>query len=265
MKRYFTLMRCGILESLQFRLSMLFTVVGNLLHLLLLFYLWKAIYASVDTDVVNGLTFQDTMIYLVFANALFNFMEMWIVWDMGRSIQSGEIVVDLLRPMNYISWRFFMGCGETVVKFLTTFLPTAIVVYFVTKGAISLGWNILWFAVSVIFSMLINYFINFCVGVVCMYTNSIWGMNIFKEVVISLLSGATVPLAFFPEHLKKIAMVLPFQGICNAPMNLLLHADYAITDCMQILGFQLVWVILLAIFTNVFFRISIKRITVNGG
>ncbi len=265
LKRYLVLLRAGIIESMQFRLSMLFTFVGNLLYLLLVYYLWKAIFASSDTGVVNGMTFQDTMIYLVFATALFNFMEMWIVWDMGRDIQKGQIVVDLLKPMNYRNFRFFLGCGEMITKFFTTFFPTAIIVFIVSKGAIHIGINLLWFVVSVIFSVLINYYINFMVGTICMYTESIWGINIMKEVIIGILSGVTVPIAFFPDVLKDIAMLLPFQAICNSPMQVLLHPEYEGTELFSILGLQLIWVVVLFIVSEAFFRVSVRKITVNGG
>ena len=103
LKKYFALTRAGILESFQFRLAMLVMVAGNLLYLTVVYFLWKAIYASSGTDIVSGMTFSDTLIYLVLATALFNFMEMYAVWEIGRNIQSGKIVLDLLKPMPYRS------------------------------------------------------------------------------------------------------------------------------------------------------------------
>ena len=99
LKRYVTLTRAGIMESLQFRLSAFIMVLGNLLYLTVTFFLWKSIYAAAGTETVSGMTFNDTLIYLVLATALFGFMDMYIVWEIGRSIQSGQIVLELLRPM----------------------------------------------------------------------------------------------------------------------------------------------------------------------
>ena len=62
LKKYLALTRAGIIEALQFRVSMLVMVAGNLLYLTVIYFLWKAIYASVDSDVVNGMTFSDTLI-----------------------------------------------------------------------------------------------------------------------------------------------------------------------------------------------------------
>ena len=78
-KRLFAITRAGIMESLHFRLGIFVTLFANLIYLVLVYYLWKAIYASSGTDVVNGMTFSDTMIYLILATALFNFIEMFVV------------------------------------------------------------------------------------------------------------------------------------------------------------------------------------------
>ncbi len=264
-KKYLSLTRAGILEALQYRLGLFVMVIGNLIYLIIVYFLWRAIYASAGTDVVNGMTFSDTLIYLVLATALFAFMEMYIVWEMGRSIQTGAITLTLLKPMSYRSYSFWNCAGGVIVQFFCTFLPTFLVVLLVTKGAIPLGINLLYFAVSVILSVSINFSIDLFVGTICMYTESIWGINIMKQVVVLLLSGATIPLAFFPEPLKTIAYCLPFQSIYNAPLSLLLTANPQPSVIAETLGMQLVWSIVTMGFSRLFWQVSLRRITVNGG
>lgn len=181
LRKYFSLTRAGIIESLQFRLATVVMIFGNLLYLIVVYFLWKAIFASSGTDVVNGMTFSDTLIYLVLATALFNFMEMYTVWEIGRNIQSGKIVLDLLKPMEYRRYLFWSYSGTFVTQFFFTFLPTFIVVAIVTHGAITFGFNLVFFAISVIMAVAINYSIDFLVGTICLYTESIWGINIMKQ------------------------------------------------------------------------------------
>ncbi|MEE3467592.1 MAG: ABC-2 family transporter protein [Eubacterium sp.] len=264
-RRYLTLTRAGILESLQFRLSTLVMVLGNILYLIVVYFLWRAIYDSAGTDVVNGMTFSDTLIYLVLATALYSFMEMYIVWMMGRDIQSGKIVLDLLKPMDYRRYMFWSYSGSFVMNFFLTFLPTFIVVMFVTQGAIPIGINLLLFVVSVVMAVSINYSFDFLVGTICLYSQSIWGINIMKQVIVLLLSGATIPLAFFPEPLKTIVSYLPFQAVYNTPLTLLLNGNPDWETVLVSLGTQLFWVIVMFIITKVFWKISVRQITVNGG
>jgi ABC-2 type transport system permease protein len=265
LKKYITLTRAGIIESLQFRLGTLVLIAGNILYLIVVYFLWKAIYASAGTDIVNGMTFSDTLIYLVLATALFNFMEMYIVWEMGRDIQSGKIALNLLKPMEYRSYEFWACSGAFVTQFFFTFLPTFAVVAIVTHGAIHFGWNLLFFVISVIMAVSINYSIDFLVGTICLYTESIWGINIMKQVIVMLLSGATVPIAFFPEPLKTIVYYLPFQSIYNAPLTMLLDDASQPQTVLTTLGVQLFWCIAMTILSKLFWKVSLRQITVNGG
>ena len=265
LRKYLTLTRAGMIESLQFRLSFIVMVIGNLLYLIIVYFLWKAIYASAGTDVVNGMTFSDTLIYLVLATALFNFMEMYTVWEIGRNIQSGKIVLDLLKPMEYRKYLFWSYSGTFVMQFFLTFLPTFIAVSVVTKGAVPMGVNLPLFAVSVVMAVSINYSIDFLVGTICLYTKSIWGINIMKQVIVLLLSGATIPLAFFPETLRNIVYYLPFQSIYNAPLSILLKGNSDLKDAGVTLLMQLFWCIIMTVLSKLFWKASLKQITVNGG
>ena len=122
LKKYFALTRLGILETLQWRLALFVMVLGNLLYLTLIYFLWKAIFASAGTDAVNGMTFEMTMVYLVLATSLYGVVELYLVWEIGRNIQSGKIVLDLLRPFKYKQFVFWENSGGLVVNFFVTFI-----------------------------------------------------------------------------------------------------------------------------------------------
>lgn len=265
LKAYGSLMRSGVMEMLQFRMSAIVMLFGNMVYLVVIYNLWRAIYASVDTPTVNGMTFTDTMIYLVLASAQFAFMEAYLVWEMGRSVQDGSIIVQLIRPMSYDTYQLFYITGGNIFNFVVTFIPTFIIVEIITKGAVPIGINILYYLVSVIFGSLINFAVDYFVGTICLYTQSIWGINIMKEVLVTFLSGATVPLAFFPETLHKIVMFLPFHAIYNTPLTLLIHNDLPPEEVAGMLFVQFVWVVIVFILAKAFWKVSERVITVNGG
>lgn len=263
--KYLSLLRVGVLEEMQFRLGAAVRLFGNIIYLIIIYFLWKAIFDSSPTEVVNGMTFADTMIYLVLASALFSAMEMYVTWQMGRSVQSGNIVMDLLRPMGYTTYNLLVFSGNTLVSVFVNLVPTMLIVYFITGGGFALSWNLLFFAIAVFIGTILNFFINFFVGVICFYTESIWGINIMKEVIVMLLSGASIPLAFFPEKLQQIVYYLPFQAIYNTPLTLLISRELSVKTGVSMLGIQIFWLVIMGVISNLFFRISVRRITVNGG
>lgn len=264
-KKYFALTRLGIIETFQWRLALFVMILGNLLYLTLIYFLWKAIFASAGTDVVNGMTFEMTMVYLVLATSLYGVVELYLVWEIGRNIQNGKIVLDLLRPIQYKHYVFWENSGALVVNFLMTFIPTLIIVALMTKGTIPFGWNLVYFLAAFVFSIIINYNIDFIVGTICLYTQSIWGINIMKQMIVALLSGATIPLAFFPEKFATVVKYLPFRAIYDTPLTLLMTRTPDYQTVLSKLGFSLFWVIAISVFSGFFWRISIKQVTVNGG
>ena len=264
-KAYLALMRSAVMENMQFRMSVLVMLFGNMVYLVVIYNLWKAIYASVDTPVVNGMTFADTMIYLVLASAQFAFMEAYLVWDMGRGVQDGSIIVQLIKPMSYSTYQLFYILGGNMFYFIVTFIPTFVIVEIITGWVIPIGMNLLYYLVSVIFGMMINFAVDYFVGTICLYTQSIWGINIMKQILVTFLSGATVPLAFFPEILYRIVKFLPFHAIYNTPLTLLIHNDLPATRVGNMLLTQFIWVLVVFALAKVFWKVSEKVITVNGG
>ena len=263
--RYFSLTRGGILEALTFRTGLFLNLLGNLVYMIVMFFLWRAIYASSPSAAVNGMTFMDTLVYLTMAGAIFSTLEVYLVWKMGRDIQSGQLSLYFTKPMDFFFREFFYVSGNVVIQFFLTLLPTLLIVCIFTGWIIPLGWNLPVFGLSLILSLLLNFSIDFIVGTLCLYTQSFWGINMVKEVIVLLLSGATVPLAFFPETLRTAVLYLPFQAMYNVPLQILISRTYTWTDYARSLGVQLFWVILLIIAGRLFFRKSSKIITVNGG
>ena len=266
-KRLIALTRAGIMESLQFRLGTFVTLFANLIYLVLVYFLWKAIYDSSGTDVVNGMTFTDTMIYLILATALFNFLELFVVWDMSRSIQSGKIILDLLKPMSFRKYTFWSYSGSHVVQFVMTFIPTFIVVMIVTHGAIHMGLNLVFFLVSTVLALIVNFSMEMIVATICLYTESTWGINIVKETIVLLLSGASIPLAFFPEAARKIVDLLPFRAVYDIPLTILLQKNGSteLSGLLPMFGLQLAWCLILYVAGTLFWNFSVRKITVNGG
>ena len=263
----FALARIGIMERLNYRLSIFVTLFGNLVYLVLIYFLWSAIYASSGTDVVNGMTLNDTLVYLVLATALFNFLEVFLVWEMSRDIQSGGIVLKLLKPMSFRRYSFWSFFGENIVSFFLTFLPTFIIINVLTRGSIPMGLNLVFFMISVLLALNINFSVDMIVATICLHTESTWGINMVKECIVLLLSGASIPLAFFPEKLRALVQLLPFRCIYDTPLSILLQKEgYTVeSGVFSALLMQLFWFAALALLGSIFWKFSLKKITVNGG
>jgi ABC-2 type transport system permease protein len=264
MKKYLELIHSGIMESLAYRTSFVIKTAGNLIYVVIIYYLWKAIFESAGTETVAGMTFPETMVYLVLASSLFSVIEVYLVWGTYNEVQSGEIVVSLIKPIGYRMFHYCPYFGSMIIDFVITFIPTFILVYFLSGGYFNLGINLLWFLVSVIIAVFINLSIDYFVSCIVLYTQSVWGINMVKETIVMLFGGAVIPIAFFPEPLSTIVLYMPFQAIYNTPLMQLL-GDYSPEKRLEMLIVQLFWAVVVYIASELFWRHSVKTITVNGG
>lgn len=265
MKKILSLFRSGIIVCLQFRFGVIVTLIGNLIYLTIVYSLWKSIFISSGNDVVNGMDFESTMIYLVLASSMYMLLESHLAWRMHEDIQSGKIILDIIKPVEYQMFKYISILGEVFFNLITTFVPTFVIVYFLSNSRISLGVNVILFAISMVIGMIISLCFDFFVGTIGLYSQSIWGINMMKEVVIMLFSGAVVPIHFFPEPLKTISVFLPFQSIYHAPLQLLIDSGLSLVDKIDILFNQIAWMIILIVISKIFWRKSLKTITINGG
>src|SRR5205823_5005346 len=118
---------------------------------------------------------------------------------------------------------------------------------------------------AILMAFMLSFTIDYMVGLTAFYTESIWGLSTTKEVIVTFLSGALVPLAFFPAGAQSVLQWLPFRAIYSIPLTILTNADLGVLDYLGMLGIQLFWVIVLVGASRLWYHKALKVLTVNGG
>ena len=113
-------------------------------------------------------------------------------------------------------------------------------------------------------SVVVVYFFELILGMTAFYTDSIWGIEIFKRAILSIFSGMIAPITLFPNSLQKIANILPFKDCIYTPINIY-FGKLNNLEIIQVLFKQVIWIMILYILAKIIFRKAIKNITVNGG
>ena len=79
-----------------------------------------------------------------------------------------------------------------------------------------------------------------------------------------LVSGAMIPLTFFPEIVQKLFNFLPFSSIIYTPAMIYLN-KLSYIEIAKSLGLQLMWVVILMILSKVMWNKVIDKLTIQGG
>jgi ABC-2 type transport system permease protein len=263
MRKYLAFMRCAFLTGVVWRLNYVFTLVSNLVFIVVLYYLWKSIYGASQT--MNGMTFNQVFVYMTVASSIFVLFKTWLEWFISRDIISGAIAMKLTKPMDYQCLVISQASGQMLNNVIIITIPSMVVLFVVFKASLPLGWNVPFFCLSLPLACLLSLFIDYMAGITSFYTESLWGISTSKEIIVLVLSGGLVPLRFFPESIRHALMYLPFQGIYHTPASILVDSSLSIGDYWSMLGVQALWAALLLCAGRLFFAQAVKVVTINGG
>ncbi len=136
---------------------------------------------------------------------------------------------------------------------------------FVFKVQFTLGPGLIIFPFSLLMAFMISFYIDYFVGLLGFYSESVWGLSTVKEIIVTVFSGALIPLQFFPEAMQKVLLWLPFQAIYHTPLMMVTKPDQGWEIFLPMLFVQLFWVVILFIATRLFYNQAIKVLRISGG
>ena len=237
--------------------------IVTVLQIFVFYYIWMAVYGG--KPLLNGINKEQMITYIIFSRVLYTQITWGYISTIGQKIHTGEIAIDLLRPMDF---QMFM-CTSRMGDFIGFGAMTAIPAIIITASFLGIYFPhnpliYLYFALSLFMSILISFCVEFWLGLITFYTAYSWGLETLHEALISFLSGALVPLEFFPVWLRSIVDVLPFKEMMYTPISIYLGLAKG-SQIFEALFFQLLWIVVLFILSRIFFLFSIRKVTVQGG
>jgi ABC-2 type transport system permease protein len=78
------------------------------------------------------------------------------------------------------------------------------------------------------------------------------------------LSGALVPLVMMPEWVRNIVLSIPFAQALAVPVGLLTGIT-PLREAPHVWFIQILWILGMWVISTLFFRVAVRKITVQGG
>ena len=263
MKSYLAILRGSYMVGMVYRFGFLFTILGNIVYMGVSYYLWRSIYANAET--IRGMTFNETFLYIALGSAVFILLKTYADWYISYEIREGLIASYLIKPLDYGLYSLFVALGGALMNLTAITVPTILLLTLVFHVTIELGAGLVLFPLSLLLAFVISFCFDYFIGLLAFYTESTWGLSITKEILIMVMSGAFVPLQFFPDALQKILLALPFQAIYYTPLMMVSKPDLGLETFLPMLAVQLFWAIALFVATRLFYNQAIQVLRVSGG
>lgn len=253
-------------RNIAYKGSFYLFVLCSMFSVFINFYLWMAIYS--DNQVINGMTKNEMIVYVFMSFIISTIVMIDISDNMTNDVIKGDIIMNLIKPIDYRLTLISRAIGIMCYRFIvpSVFIWIGLEIYRVTcldmefTGILS----ICLFLISTIFSFFIYVLLDFTIGIVGFFTTYIYGLNLAKKAIISFLSGALIPISFFPSLIQDIFSMLPFSSLVYNPVMIYLN-KYSGEEILFVFLKQIIWILILYVLGKILWNKVTKKIIVLGG
>lgn len=268
MKKYWHVIGIGVQNNLTYRFNFLARTLFGFIPLTAILLLWRTIYAGKGGDeTVGGFTLaQMTSYYLLvtIVDALTAVNE--DDWQIATDIKDGNISQFLLKPMDYLWFRFCLFLSGRATYLTMAFIPITIVIlclrhFFVLPAD---GATLIAFVLSVIMTALLQFLVSYT-----MATLAFWVMEVSTFIFILyafeyIASGHMFPLDILPPVVEKALYFTPFPYQLYMPVGIYLGKVQG-PELITRLATQAGWVLVAYGFARIAWARGIKKYSAAGG
>jgi len=256
--------KLALQQMFAYRAGFFLGLLGNLFFLLSMFYLWKVLLTNPRFAHALGWNWSQMKAYLLIGFVTGILVSTFTDFTMANRVRTGDVALDLTRPIDYQKARFSETIGVALFEFGTAVSVGAIVVaVFGGMQPPTLQAGLL-FAVSLLLVVPLKFGIIYMSGLVCFWTTNYLGVVWSRQAIVNIMSGALVPIVLFPGWLQTLANVLPFQAIVWTPGRIYLGTLQG-SEALQSLAVQAAWGVGLWFLARLMWKVAVRKLVIQGG
>ena len=262
MQPYIQTIKNTVAETMTYRLNFVLWRVRTVLRLLILIFLWQALFANQSE--VFGYARTEMMTYLLLSQVIGTVILATRTQDIGGDIQQGNLSNYLVKPMPYFGYIVSRDIADKLMNLSFAVVEFSILFAFLRAPIIFPSLAMLgFFLLAVVMGTVIFFCISSLLSMVGFWTQETWASRFVFVFVNEFLSGGLFPLDILPPVIQKIVFILPFQFLMYFPLKIYLgHLSFP-----QILsGFAigLVWLTALLYIMKTIWSRGLKAYTAEG-
>ena len=265
---YCPFINAGIQEVATYRVNWIFYMLGQALSCFVTYFIWAAVYRSGGGGVMKGFTMPQMVVYIVLMFLTGTIIASDAAYSVGEEIRDGSIIMRMIKPVSYNATFLFQELGNKLPTAVAISLPMIIAVEVIRTAMSGLFQfnviSLLLYIVCCILAYLISFYFNICFGFIAFVIKYLWGANMMKNAVVGFLSGVIIPLSFMPDVIEKIFLFLPFASLNYTPVMIYM-GKYTGAELFYYIALQAFWVVFFFGLSKLLWKVSVKRLTSQGG
>lgn len=270
-KAYLSIFQIKTSEGFQYRIAALAGSTIGIFYALTEIIVYTIFYRYADhsfAGIMAGLSMKQLITYIWLAQIFFTMQPMSIDGDILSKITSGDVGIELCRPLDlYSHWFAKVAAGRIIPLIWRGSILLLVSILMPSAYRIQPPDSISGFITSLL-SLFSAFLLCTAYGtLVCaVRLNITWGEGPTYIIMLigSILSGAYLPLQLWPDFLQGFILLQPFAGYLDIPLRLYLGTmdpDKAVWA----IGLQLIWIIIFIIIGRLVMTARLKKIIVQGG
>ncbi len=216
----------------------------------------------------GGYDVTDAVTYCWLAQAMIMTVAIWAggaTDDVADRIRTGDVAIDLYRPVSFLGWWLATDLGRAAYHLLTRGVAPTVVgavlfdLRFPASPLVAVA-----FLVSVTLGVVVSFAIRMLVACSAFWLLDQTGVMNLAAVFAMFFSGLVVPLVLFPGWTRDLVMALPWAAFVQVPVDIWLGQRSG-PEVLAGLAFQAAWAAVLLLACAGVLRLADRRVVVQGG
>jgi ABC-2 type transport system permease protein len=219
MKKYYTIFRQGILDSVAYGPVAFVWILVESVELLAPLVIWTAAVPIGNT--FGGYSKIQIVFYYALASVVKGLTTWYTHFNISQGVRTGDFSNYLTKPIPPLVNISFEELGWKVIRFFVHIPLIIFIAYFLITN-LSLGTyylNIL-FLLSIVLGSILSLLISSCFGTLSFWLTDLGGVVSFYFFIHFMLDGEMAPLSTYPLLLQSFANILPFRYLLSFPLEI---------------------------------------------
>jgi ABC-2 type transport system permease protein len=259
--KYLAIFRIQLANRLAYRGDLLAGIISLLVFLWIFIQLWRATYEAMGSNVIAGLSLEQTLWYLLMTESI-QLSKPRMSRSISEAVKNGSIAYLLNKPYNFLLYQMSMGLADGVSRFGFFVLSGGAMMWLmVSPPPDPRGWPMV--LVAVVLAWMIDFCIQALIGLAAFVSEDVAAFDWIVQKLVFILGGMLIPLDFFPAWLQKLAAALPFAYAMYGPARL--FVEPSLERFAGLLAGQVLWLVGLGMCAGLAYQRGMRRLSVNGG
>ena len=265
MEKYWAIFRIELRQITTYVWDFVF---GNITIVLFFYVLLQVWQITVKPENVSGLggehfTWEQLIWFLAAGQVLYFSVQTDAQLGIEHDVISGNIVITLARPYDYLLARFAQVMANTLLYFAVS-VPAAFIIAWIASGSIPVTpLGALAFLIAFVIRSLLFFALQAIAGLATFWIEKATAFVWIIGLLILIFGGGAVPLGFWPDWARTMVEFTPFPAMMYYPAKLLVAPDPGLAVAAVTRG--LLWLAILGTIVYFIYSRALRRLDINGG